>query len=268
MQRKPSKVAFALRNGVTSFSPTSYGSKKGFSLLELLVVMVIMVTLMAISGPALSGLKSNRDFGNSVITVAETLERARAHAMAHNTYVWVGFYEENASDSQPTTSLPPYSGTGKVVLSIVASTDGTRIFEDSAAPAALPDARVRPVTKLIVLNNLHLADVGSLSGGGSPLRLQGRPDLAYTDPEAEQCRISSTSSDKTDFPLSAYGYTFYKTIRFSPTGEASINGTYQPKRIGEIGLMPAHGDTVTDGQADVAAIQFSGIGGNIQIFRQ
>ena len=154
------------------------------------------------------------------------------------------------------------AGKGKVVLATVASADGTQIFADTAAPAPLPPARITPIDKTVKIQGLHLVDLGTPTGGDSKT-LNGRSAGPSTDAE---CRISSESPNKTDFPFAVQGYTFYKTIRFNPRGEASINGK-DLKRTGEIGLRPTHGNTVDINTPNVAAIQFTGIGGNVRIYR-
>jgi len=68
--------------------------------------------------------------------------------------------------------------------------------------------------------------------------------------------------------FAAQGYTFYKTICFSPRGEAIINGTYALRNLAEMGLKPTRGDTVDLSSSNVVAIQISGLGSNIKIYRK
>lgn len=238
-----------------------------FSLVELLTVMGFMSLLVAVTMPALNSLRGGGDFTRGVDEVALTLNRARTLAMTQNTYVWVGFYEESASASGG-GELPPYSGRGQLVLGMVASVDGTRILEDGAAPAALPDDRLRPLGRLQKIARVHLTDVGAPAGTGGEDTFDGRPGAAYEGADAAAGRISSESAERTPFPFSLGNYTFHKTIRFSPTGEAVINGAPTPRRLGEIGLTPAQGDHVAAGQTNLAAIQFSGMGGNVRTYRR
>ncbi len=226
-----------------------------------------MSLLLAISVPAINGLKGGGDFHSAVDEVALALDRARAYAVAKNTYVWVGFYEESATGAASST-LPPFTGRGRVVVATVASVDGTRIFEDGSAAAMLPPDRLRPVGRLLKISRLHLADVGAPTGMGETGRLDGRPDLPYTGEDAEGSRISSESAARTPYPFQAGTYTFHKTIRFSPSGEATVNGESVPRRLGEIGLIPTQGDEVADSQPNVAAVQFSGLGGKVRTYRR
>ncbi len=97
-----------------------------------------------------------------------------------------------------------------------------------------------------------MADIGAPNPAPnqSPHTLDGRSASPYTfaTPFDYQNRISSddthTPFNQTRFPFVAQGYTFYKTLRFSPTGDASINATYSLRRVAEIGLIPTSGSTV------------------------
>jgi type II secretory pathway pseudopilin PulG len=242
-------------------------SSCGFSLIELLAVMGFMSLLFAVTVPAINSLKGSGNFSHGVDEVELALNQARAHAMARNTYVWVGFYEESATGGT-SSALPPFSGKGQVVLATVASVDGTRIFEDDATAASLPSDRLRPVGRLKKISRVHLADVGAPVGTGDSHQLDARPDAPYAGADADASRLSSDSALKTPYPFQSGAYTFHKTIRFSPSGEATINGAAIPKRLGEIGLVPANGDRVAADSANAAAVQFSGLGGNIRTYRR
>ena len=245
--------------------------ERGFTLIELMVVIGIMALLLALLIPAVNPLKRASDLTSAAYTINGALQQGRAFAMANNTYVWVGFYEENAAASTPTNTAPPYPGRGRVVIGSVAAVDGSKIFNDSDPVAALPPNRIRPVGKIISLEGLHIADVGEPPGGPAD-RLDGRPPGAYTEGKADGRdhfnRISSESADTTRFRFSLQNYTFYKTVRFSPRGEANINSTYSLKRTAEIGLRPTHGTAVDTNTLNVIAIQFSGIAGNFTIYRR
>ena len=99
---------------------------KAFTLLELLVVIVIIAILVVLVAPAFTNIKSGNDITTAGYTIAGALEEGRNYAMANNTYVWVGFYEEDTTALTPTSATPPYSGKGRVVIATVFSTDGTR----------------------------------------------------------------------------------------------------------------------------------------------
>lgn len=232
-----------------------------FSLMELLVVVAILGILAAVIAPAISG-GGSATFTKAASDIAGILGMARTHAMAHNTYVWVGFYEEDEGTITPTKTAPPYSGKGKVVVGVVASVDGTPIFSDGASTADLPADRIVPVERIFKFRNVHLADLPAPSGGESS-SLGGRPSSPSSDAAS---RISSESSASATHPFTAQNYKFFKTVRLSPRGEATVNDG-DIKRVIEIGLRPTRGATVDQNAANVAAVQMTGIGGNVQIYR-
>src|SRR5437764_8079981 len=99
----------------------------GVTLIELLVVIGIIVILTALLTPAFTKLKSADDVTSAAYTIKGVLEQARTYAMANNTYTWVGFFEEDVSNSTPAVA-----GNGRLVMSVVASKDGTNIYGTSS----------------------------------------------------------------------------------------------------------------------------------------
>jgi type II secretory pathway pseudopilin PulG len=243
-------------------------------LLELLIVVGIIAILFVLLTPAFTSLKGAGDVTGAAYTIKGVLDTARTYAKANNTYTWVGFYEEDTTAATPTNNNPPYPGKGRVLIATVASKDGTKIFEDTDPAVALPPDRIRQVGKLVKIEGIHLTDIGNPSPTPNPTpipdTLLARPYTPYTEgsPFDHFNRIGSDSSDSTLFPFAAQNYTFYKTIRFNPRGEANINSTYTVKHQGEIGVKPTHGTTVDTNSLNVVAIQFSGLGGGVKIYRR
>lgn len=249
--------------------------RRAFSLVELLVVVAIMILLVGLMVPAFNSMLKSRGVENACYDIKGAIETARSYAMANNTYTWVGFYEENANATTPTSGQPPYSGVGRVVIAVVASKNGTSNRTSGADPGKTlettgPAAEVTQIGRVMRLANVHLADIGQPSGG-EPMTLAGRPDSPY---HGAFSRISSESAEKTKFPFTAQNYTFWKTIRFNPKGEAMLGvdkgagGTATDDLVPvlEVGLRPTNGD-LPDNGPNVGAIQISGITGNVTIYR-
>src|SRR5437773_6640729 len=109
----------------------------------MLVVMAIILILMVLLAPAFTSLKPAGDVTSAAYTIKGVLEQARTYAMANHTYTWVGFYEEDASTA-PTN--PATAGTGRLVMSIVASKDGTIVY-DPSNPAKIDTTKLIQVGK-------------------------------------------------------------------------------------------------------------------------
>jgi type II secretory pathway pseudopilin PulG len=258
-------------------------SPDSFTLVELVSVIAIIGVLTALLIPVFNGLRGARSLADDAQTIADLFDQARTHAIANNTYVWIGIYEESENQPEPTNATPPYPGRGRVILATVASRDGTTACQDSSSSSSnripLIASQIVPVGKLIRIENIHLTDIGppssSSSPNPSPNSITGRPSYPYVsgNPTLDyQNRISSddvhSPFNQTLYPFVAHGYTFYKTIRFNPRGEASINSTYALRRVAEIGLRSAHGDAVDLDSANSVAIQFSGLAGKCKVYRK
>jgi prepilin-type N-terminal cleavage/methylation domain-containing protein len=258
--------------------PLGACGNRGFTLVELLVVTAIVATLIMLVAPAFTAIKSGGDVTAAAYTIKDTLEQARNYAMANNTYVWVGFYEEDGSVPSATPTAIP--GTGRVVLSVVASTDGTNVYGSNTG--TIDPTRLVQVGKLIKINNVHLPLFAVGNGKGDTF--DTRPTLE-DDPTAHfnysrfgelNAPIPNTAPYTTPYnfqypvgnPTPPAQYPFTKLLQFNPRGESRVNGnTYKMRQVVEIGLEPAHGNVADSSARNVVAIQFSGFGGNFKIYR-
>src|ERR1041385_5173280 len=118
-----------------------------FTLLELLIVIGIIGLLLVLIAPAFTYIKGGNDVTSAAYTIKDVLDTARTYAKANNTYTWVGFFEENAPD--PSQSPVAAAGVGRIVMSIVASKDGTMIYTGNLQnPVTLDPSRLTQVGKL------------------------------------------------------------------------------------------------------------------------
>jgi len=103
----------------------------------------------AFIAPAFTSLKSGGEVTSAAYTIKGVLDQARTYAMANNTYAWVGLFEEDANS--PT---PAVAGNGRLVVSVVASTDGTNVYGSNTG--TIDPIRLIQIGKLIKINNVHL----------------------------------------------------------------------------------------------------------------
>src|SRR6266705_3591920 len=129
-------------------------SIRGFTLLELLIVVGIIGLLLVLLAPAFTTIKGGTDVTSAAYTIKGVLDTARTYAKANNTYTWVGFYEEDTTATTPTNNSPAYPGKGRVLLDIVASKDGTKIYQDTDPSAPLPSDRISQVGKLVKIEGI------------------------------------------------------------------------------------------------------------------
>ena len=248
--------------------PRSAFRPRAFTLIEMMVVIGIIVILMALIAPAFTSLKSAGDVTSAAYTVKGVLDQARTYTQANDTYTWVGFFEENVANPSPNSATPKI---GRIVMSIVASKDGTIVY-DPSSPAKIDTTKLIQLGKLIKIENAHLwTHTDSPSGAGSTY--DTRPNVAATYCLGD----TSPPNSLTPFqypvgnPEPAAQYTFVKAVQFSPAGEARINNsttTYSLQTAAEIALRPTHGTTVDTISPNPVAIQFSGAGGNVRVYRR
>ncbi len=244
---------------------------RAFSLVELLVVMGVIVILAALAVPAMNAIRGAGDVTSSAYEIMGALEQARSHAMANNTYVFVGFFEEDGAVSG-SAGTP---GTGRVVVASAASADGTRGYSSTGSVTRLDAtaSALRSVMRPVKLDNLHLDELPA----SVPPRSDTAPN-AYQVGAADFAKRPSSASGGSlvpneatfSHPLGASSgsaqYTFQKIIQFDPRGNASkIRDT--PPRLIEIGLRPARGNAPDANTPNVVAVQLTGIGGAVDLFR-
>ncbi len=244
-----------------------------FTLVELLAVIAIIVVLSALILPAFTSLNAGGNITKATYDVAEALENARAYAMATNTYVWVGFFEE--TQTQASTN-PATAGIGRIILSVVASRDGTIIYNpnSSSSPFITSAVMAQSLTqlgKLVKIDNMHLQTFAV--GNGTGVTFATRPAANGTAAQIGPAMLASKASQApfqypVGNPAPTAQYTFQTAIQFSPRGEARLDDSSQAlKPVLEIGLQPTHGTAVDTNNANVAAVQIAGVTGAVKVYR-
>jgi prepilin-type N-terminal cleavage/methylation domain-containing protein len=260
-------------------------SIRSFTLIELLIVMGIIGLLMVLTAPTFITINRGTDVTSAAYTMKGVLDTARTYAKANNTYVWVGFFEEDVSQPSPNPPSPPTPGTGRLVISIVASKDGTKIY--NANNTSIDPRRLIQVGKLVKIENIHLGLLPLGTGTGDTFDTRPLPtpapvdDSRFGELNGSPTGTAPTQNSQYPFqypvgsPAPLAQYTFQKTLQFNPRGESNINSglgvgpvTYDVKRIVEVGLQGTHGTRVDTISPNLVAVQITGFGGNVKIYRR
>jgi prepilin-type N-terminal cleavage/methylation domain-containing protein len=224
---------------MSSRNPLSASSSRGFSLVELLVVMAVLVVMLSLAGPAMNALKGANDVNQAAADLSGLLEQARAYAMANNTFTYVGLYQANQDNAY------------QVKVAVFAAKDGTR---DTS------DANLQQISRVKTLENAKLTTI-------DPYTNNARPDT----------NVETSDSFNSGLSLSTGGssnkITYDKVLRFGPNGLTqadNLNSTTtadNPKGYYELGLKQTRGQNDSLPNANSAVIQVSGLTGAVQTYR-
>jgi len=246
--------------------------------LELLAVLALVAILTALVVPATRGMKGAQDLTGAAYAIQGALDLARTYAMANNTYTWIGFFEEdNAHPSQ----TPAQAGVGRVVICVIASRDGSCIYnkttaqEDPPAVQSLPPARLVQIGKLIKIPGVHFFNATA--------QVIGKRQAGMIDAQNLVGLSSQPLLFSFQYPLSSTSeYTFgvrpvpsangvpvaNGVIQFSPRGEAISDAgpiTF-PSTTFEITLQTAHGNQPAN-TANAIALDINGLTGQTTMYR-
>src|SRR5262249_33648304 len=132
----------------------------------------------------------------------------------------------------------------------------------------LDSTKVTQVGKLAKIENLHLTTFGTPTGTPPTSPFATRPAVATAS------KIGDNTAPPNPYltfyyPADGSQYQFKKVVQFSPRGEAVItNSNYTMAPVSEVGVEPTHGTTLETNSTNPSAIQFTGFGGNVKIYRQ
>lgn len=187
---------------VTILLPPTVPQNRGFSLIELLSVIALIAILTTLAIPSLGGLRSAGAMNSAALNISLLLEQARTFAMANNTYVWVGFYEDSING---TLSVAAVSGTSGSVSDIGSANT------------------LRPLIKPQLYENIRLQSVSGLTG----------MEIAESIENSNMTGFEGRSGSAL--------ITFKNVLQFGPMGGCRIKPDYSSRWI-QLGIQPIAGN--------------------------
>lgn len=242
--------------GFVDDSPSQKGQhrQQGFTLVELLVVIGIMLILLSASIPAVQNLGASRGISSAASQISSALELAKSTAVSRNTYVWVGL-----------ATVTNEEGNLETCVGIMMSRDGT----SSSATTNLT-----AVTKLTSIEHVALANASDLPAS---LRAKLPSDVA-TETASNKYALNLNNSlasfefKKPNMPggkISFGSTTYNDIILISPQGEIIASASSQnfvPQIM--IGLTQSRkGTSLKDQAKDGAVLVFYGGTGQVRVYR-
>jgi prepilin-type N-terminal cleavage/methylation domain-containing protein len=228
--------------------------QRGFTLVEMLVVISTVALLTVIAAPALIGPTSSGRMNSNLLQLSGLLEQARQYAIAQNTYVWVAFAPGTNSTGLKTRSV-----------ALVASNDGT----DPASPSSwagnsygtVPNAQIGLISNIITLRQISLLNAGTFGASVMP-SLPATP--APVTSTANSVASNSSGFFELQIPGTSAAQAFTEAVEFTPTGEVR-NGS-NPVDLVDLDCQPERG-TSADAN-NVAVIRVNGLTGESVIYRR
>ncbi|MEM6823348.1 MAG: prepilin-type N-terminal cleavage/methylation domain-containing protein, partial [Verrucomicrobiota bacterium] len=176
---------------------TQLPSKQGFSLVELLTVLVIMATVSSISVFSLRGIMDSSKMRQAIVTTSGVLEQARLLAAAHNTHTYVFFREVSGSGVSE-----------ELRLILISSKDGTDVFDPMSGVSDI-DYRTTNDQELVALNRSSLKVEN--------IKLKGHTD---THPISISAPSPSDGLNTSVTFTDSRGNVYDRMLMFRPSGEA------------------------------------------------
>ena len=267
------------------FRPQGYPEKDGryggFTLVELLVVMLVIVVLMTLVAPLIRGVLGGRSVNDGLDSISDYLNYARTQAIAQNTYTLVGFYQ--------------VKGTDDLQIGSVASTNGTFDANQFAtSPSSSDKPTYRPLGKIVHVPNITLVAETELSSSFKTRLNSAQVEAGISGGSIVDCLATNPTnnasiltflSGKTVFGKMAAGSAAFQAcvIVFSPQGEAlyfpqaafpnypgqqiAISSTLPFYAQVFLGLRASRGGRVLTNDQNSAALTLDGGSGSIKAFR-
>jgi prepilin-type N-terminal cleavage/methylation domain-containing protein len=221
----------------------------GFTLIELVMVMAIMLMVLGFAAPSVVGILKGKKIEQALSTVTGVLEQARTDAATQNAYLWTGFLNVAAKDSK--------SGVDELWLMTFRGKSG-----ESRIPAVAED--LLPVSALQRIEGVNMVEVGNL-----PERVKALLPPTYKDVAA----ATKSETKLTWKGTAASGAKeFDRILLFTPRGEAlwetgspTVLPSSEPSIV--VGLARTQNGAVAPNEKDMAVVLVAGVTGRVSVGR-
>ena len=215
--------------------PDARATPEAFTLVELLAVVAVIITLMALVLPAGVAVLQGRGVEAAMDQVAAAADLARSQALASNTYVWLGLGNRVVD------------GENELVMGIVRSRDGT---------PRLDSANAEPVANPVRIRRMYLAALNELSTGM-------RQKVYDVRAQSAASAVTTPLQDQNgDAAFSIGDIEFDHGVLFAPTGEAMaaapVSAVAPFTTHFLLGVLPARGAQPAIQEANSGAILLYG----------
>ena len=209
--------------------------------MELLAVTGIVVMLLAVVVAPLASLRSTGDANAAAAGIPALLVQARTYAMAHNTYVWVGFAAQN--------------GQGLTIGIVAGKTgQGSDLSQDPGQPV-----NYAPVGKPSLFSGVALGSINGLPAlTGMATNTEAAPDNTV-----DLCAVPAASGFNES--VAGASTTFTTIMQWSPQGEVTLPAAAQKTHWTQIGLQPRRGGAAS--VTNPVVFQVASLTGEVLVFR-
>lgn len=230
-------------------SPATRARASGFTLVELVMVMAIMLLVMGFAAPSVVGILKGKKIEQALSTVTGVLEQARMDATTQNAYLWTGFLNVTGKDSS--------SGVDELWMMTFRGKSG-----ESRIPATADD--VLPVSALQRVEGVNMVEADKLAERVKALLPATYKDVASAAKSETKITWKGTASSGPK--------EFDRILLFTPRGEAlwetgspTVLPLPEPNFV--VALARTQNGTAAPNEKDMAFVQVAGVTGRVTVAR-
>jgi prepilin-type N-terminal cleavage/methylation domain-containing protein len=221
----------------------------GFTLIELVMVMAIMLMILGFAAPSVVGILKGKKIEQALSTVTGVLEQARMDATTQNAYLWTGFLNVAGKDTS--------SGVDELWMMTFRGKSG-----ESRIPATAED--ILPVTALQRVEGVNMVEADKLAERVKTLLPATYKDVAATaKSETKIIWKGTTATGPKEFD---------RLLLFTPRGEAlwetgspTVLPLPEPNFV--VGLSRTQNGTAAPNEKDMAFVLVAGVTGRVTAAR-